>query len=403
MAPAGVGTPGVGSPPSRAVRAGPPADVLDSPSVRERLDALAHLERLDSGERRVALERRGAALLRIVRDSEEAPAARLAAVRLLGELPPDELPPGAIAAVVQRLDDAHTPLRAEALQFLETLGGAPACRASEAVVRRCVDPAEEPELRLAAVRVLGALDPEALDRALEAEGLEPVGALDGDAARASRVLSALAAATRAAGKSTLAAGKSGIRRMSLTAMSRGEAGHSPRRPPPAPATPAPTTPVLATPASVPVTDGTATSAAAAAPQEPSSPTSHPDEDSDQEERPTAEPAPAPARRSSLQYLRSAASGARQAASAAVEGAKRRASVIRESARQDIPPPPPPPPPPLTDDDSPSDGLSDGADSLRRANAPSPFTLKNLDTGELLALAPPPAEAEGGTATAHTGS
>jgi len=143
---------------------------LRSPNPRERHEALRSVEALTSPkERREALSPHAKHLLAIVRDSDAYPPSRLKTVQLLSNLDTDELAPGTVAAVVQRLEDAEWQMRAAALEFLGTLDPELLQRASEKIVLMCADPDERPEVKLAATRVLGLLDPEALDEILAQE------------------------------------------------------------------------------------------------------------------------------------------------------------------------------------------------------------------------------------------
>ena len=132
-------------------------------SPTARLAALRALEALDEGKRRITIAPRASHLLHMIRDSDEAPGVRLTAVRLLRSLASADLAPGTVPAAVQRLEDADWRMREAVLLFLETVDPSLIMRSADAVVRVCSNADEEPAVKVAAVRVLGRLNPETLD------------------------------------------------------------------------------------------------------------------------------------------------------------------------------------------------------------------------------------------------
>lgn len=183
---------------------------MDSPSPSKKLQALRRLEALEPSARCAELAPRAANLLYLIRDSDESPSVRRMSVRLLRSLRPDDLTPGTVPAVVQRLDDDDPRMREEALLFLETLESTSLQRAVEAVVRICSNEAETPEVKVAAVRVLGRLDPEALDALLDDDASASADVDDMVARNPSARTVAIRQALKVAGKTTLAAGRNGI-------------------------------------------------------------------------------------------------------------------------------------------------------------------------------------------------
>ena len=105
--------------------------MVDSRVAHERLQALREIEALEFCARRAALAPHGKTLLAIVRNSDELPAIRLLTVQLLRALTEEDLLPGMVAAVVQRLEDKEWMMRAAALEFLGDLHPSMLSRASE--------------------------------------------------------------------------------------------------------------------------------------------------------------------------------------------------------------------------------------------------------------------------------
>jgi hypothetical protein len=160
------------------------AENIGSPNPRERSQALRWVLELDSPkERRSALSPHAKSLLGIVRNSEEYLPNKLVTMRLLSDLAVDDLFPGTLAAVAQRLDDDDWRMRVAALEYLGTLDPALLQRAQEKIVLMCADPDEVDEVKQVATRVLGALDPEALDEILASEeaAAQQGGSVDGRA------------------------------------------------------------------------------------------------------------------------------------------------------------------------------------------------------------------------------
>ena len=160
------------------------AENIGSPLSHERSQALRWVLELDSPkERRSALSPHAKSLLGIVRNSEEYLPNKLVTMRLLSDLAVDDLFPGTLAAVVQRLDDDDWRMRVAALEYLGTLDPALLVRAQEKIVLMCADPDEVAEVKQLATRVLGALDPEALDEILASEeaAAQQGGSVDGRA------------------------------------------------------------------------------------------------------------------------------------------------------------------------------------------------------------------------------
>ena len=159
------------------------AENIGSPLSHERSQALRWVLELDSPkERRSALSPHAKSLLGIVRNSEEFLPNKLVTMRLLSDLAVTDLFPGTLPAVVQRLDDDDWRMRVAALEYLGTLDPALLVRAQEKIVLMCADPDEVAEVKQLATRVLGALDPEALDEILaseEAAAAQQGGSLDG--------------------------------------------------------------------------------------------------------------------------------------------------------------------------------------------------------------------------------
>ena len=112
--------------------------------------------------------------MRVIRDSDEGPTKRLAAVQFLAALESSELPPGALPSLLILLDNSDARIREAVFHILERLEPeAINSRIVVAVVRRIEDPNEVPLVKLAAARVMGLIDPEALDAVLaESEGPE---------------------------------------------------------------------------------------------------------------------------------------------------------------------------------------------------------------------------------------
>ena len=108
-----------------------------------------------------------------IRDSDEPPAMRLAALQFLAAVDPIDLPPGCLPAVLALLEDGDERIREAVMLFLEHLEPAAIVqRVIVAVVRRIEDPDEHPVVKVAAARVVGKIEPEELDTALASDRSE---------------------------------------------------------------------------------------------------------------------------------------------------------------------------------------------------------------------------------------
>ena len=116
--------------------------------------------------------------MRVIRDSDEGPTKRLAAVQFLAALESSDLPPGALPSLLIQLNNSDARIREAVLHILQRLEPESInSRVVVAVVRRIEDPNEVPLVKLAAARVMGLVDPEALDAVLaESDGPESASA-----------------------------------------------------------------------------------------------------------------------------------------------------------------------------------------------------------------------------------
>lgn len=108
--------------------------------------------------------------LRIIRDSDEPPSAHLSALQFLSKLSFDEYPPGCLPSVLSKLDSPDERIRETVLVVLEHVDPSSInSRVLAAVVKRLNDPNETAEVKVAASRVVGMVDPEELDGVLAEE------------------------------------------------------------------------------------------------------------------------------------------------------------------------------------------------------------------------------------------
>lgn len=111
--------------------------------------------------------------LRCIRDSDEPPSAHLSALQFLSKLSFDEFPPGCLPSVLMKLDSPDERIRETVLLVLEHVDPCSInSRVLTAVVRRLNDPDETAAVKVAAARVVGMVDPEALDGVLAEEELQ---------------------------------------------------------------------------------------------------------------------------------------------------------------------------------------------------------------------------------------